>query len=286
VEEISSVEPVPLIRVYAVYPKDKSGNVWFHGLNRTITDNYIRQIIPIDTEKGLVMISYTDGTYADMWSNLSKLGNKVLIDHLHKAVKSVLGKTPPKPTFITSHYWSEGVHMWKPGFDMNQEYQKIQQPFSNERIYVVNEAFSKHQGWMEGSLDMCYDVLETINSGFKRGKPKKRGSKQKGKSKQKRTSKIYSIQEVLRHKNWIVLDIKRKLRIYDVTKWLQDHPGGKANLQKGIKATRHYVNPRKYPESPSHLFKQIEKHSSGKVVQNMLLKKNDNVKYIGLMKKV
>jgi hypothetical protein len=82
------------------------------------------------------------------------------------------------------------------------------------------------------------------------------------------------------------MDIKRKLRIYDVTKWLQDHPGGKANLQKGIKANRHYVNPRKYPESPIHLFKQIEKHSSGKVVQNMLLKKNDKVKYIGLMKKV
>jgi len=34
------------------------------------------------------------------------------------------------------------------------------------------------------------------------------------------------------------------------------------------------------------LFKQIGAHSSGKVIQNMLMKDNSKVKFMGLMKKV
>ena len=279
IESIHSVKSVPVIRIYAKYPKDKSGKEWFHNLPRTITDNYIRHIIPIDYESGLIMISYTDGSYADMWSNLSKSGDKVLIGHLHKEVKEVLGKELPKPEFITSYYWSGGVHMWKPGISVKEEYDKLIKPFPDENIYLVNEAWSKHQCWIEGSLDMCYDVLQLIDPIFKRGKPKKGGSS-------KRVSNVYTIQQVLKKRNWIVLDIKKQLRIYDVSKWLKDHPGGADNLRKGIKANKHYINKNKHPESPIQLFKQIGAHSSGKVIQKMLLKDNDKVKYIGIMKKV
>lgn len=281
VDEIHSVEPIPLIRVYAVYPKDKSGKVWFHNLPRTITNNYIRHIIPIDYEKGLIMISYTDGLYANMWQNLSKLGNKVLIEHLHKSVKEVLGKTPPKPTFITSYYWKAGVHMWKPGYDMNDIHKKMLQPFNKEKIYIANEAYSKHQSWIEGALDTCYDVLELISPDFERTLPKKGGNKPK------RKSKLYTLDEVLKKRNWIVMDIKGKLRIYDVGKWLKDHPGGSENLKKGIKANKHYKDPKKYTESPIQLFKQIGAHMSSKVIKKMLIDmKNPLVKYVGLMKKV
>tara|TARA_Y100000389_G_C17445954_1_gene511611 strand:+ start:40 stop:1623 length:1584 start_codon:yes stop_codon:yes gene_type:complete len=289
VSEVDAVKPIPLIRIYAKYPKDKNGKVWFHGLDRTITDNYIRHIIPIDYESGLIMISYTDGQYADMWSNLVKLGNTVLIDHLHKEIKEVLGKTPPKPEFITSYYWSAGVHMWKPGHNVNEVYEKMLQPFENEKIYVVNEAYSKHQCWMEGSLEASYDVLELLDSKFTRGKPKKKkvkGGSKESQNNKRQNNKIYTIQQVLKKRNWIVLDIKGKLRIYDVSKWLKDHPGGAANLKKGIKANKHYVNKDKYPDSPIKLFKEIGSHMSSRVIQKMLLKDNDKVKFIGILKKV
>jgi cytochrome b involved in lipid metabolism len=94
------------------------------------------------------------------------------------------------------------------------------------------------------------------------------------------------LKQVLKKRNWIVLDIKGKLRIYDVGKWLQDHPGGASNLRKGIKANKYYQNKDKYHESPIQLFKQIGAHMSGKVVQNMLVKENDKVKFIGVLKKV
>jgi len=280
IDEIHATKPIPVIRIYAKYPKGKDGKVWFRNLPRTITDNYIRHIIPIDYETGLIMISYTDNHYATMWSDLSKLGDKVLIDRLHTEVKELLGKIPPKPEFITSYYWSAGVHAWKPGYDINKIYDKLLKPFPKEDIYLVNESFSKHQCWIEGSLDACYDVLDLLDEKFTRGLPKEESKKIK------RKSKIYTIQQVLKKRNWIILDIKKKLRIYDVGRWLKDHPGGANNLRKGIKANKHYLNPKKYPDSPSKLFKSIESHSSGRVIQEMLLRDNDKVKYIGIMKKV
>lgn len=278
IQEIHAVTPVPLLRIYAKYPKDKSGKVWFHNLHRTITDSYIRHIIPIDYDNGLLMISYTDGKFADMWYNLSTLGNKVLVEHLHKEIKAVLGKEPPKPEFVTHHYWPAGVHMWKPGQNVKDVYRRLLKPWPDEKVYVVNEAYSLHQCWVEGSLDACYDVLDMIDRSFVRGKPKKTPVKS--------TYKVYTLEQVLEKRNWIVLDIRGKLRIYDVSKWLQDHPGGRDNLRKGIQANRHYQNKKKHPLSPIQLFKQVDHHSSGNVIQTMLMKDNDKVIFRGIMKKV
>ena len=50
----------------------------------------------------------------------------------------------------------------------------------------------------------------------------------------KQRNKVYTIDQVLKKRNWMVLDLKGKLRIYDVGKWLKDHPGGRDNLKKGI----------------------------------------------------
>ena len=54
-ELLSHVTPVPLLRIYAKYPLDKDNKVWFHKIKRTITDNYIRHVIPIDYEKGIII---------------------------------------------------------------------------------------------------------------------------------------------------------------------------------------------------------------------------------------
>lgn len=289
ITEVKDVTEIPLLRIYAKYPKDKSGKVWFHKLNRTITDNYIRHIIPIDPESGLIMISYTDGLYATMWSRIAKLGDKQLIKHLHKEINEVLKITPPKPEWITSYFWSAGVHMWKPGVIVDDAYERIIKPFPNENIYVINEAYSLHQCWVEGSLSMCYDVLQRLDRNFKHigGKAKRRNMKRNNTqdtTKPKRT-KLFTIKQVMKHKHWIVLDIKGQLRIYDVRLWLQDHPGGADNLKRGIEANKYYLDKDKYPESPIQLFKQIGRHATGKVIQNFLLKPNNKVSYVGKLKK-
>ena len=86
-------------------------------------------------------------------------------------------------------------------------------------------------------LDMCYDVLDKLNETFIREKPKKGGG-------EIRRNKVYTLDQVLKKRNWIVMDLKGKLRIYDVGKWLEGHPGGRDNLKRGIKANRYYKNPK------------------------------------------
>jgi protoporphyrinogen oxidase len=275
-KELDSVNPVPLLRIYAKYPMGSNKKVWFHNLKRTITDNYIRHIIPIDYEKGTIMISYIDGHYAEMWRDLTKLGNKELVKRLHKEIKELFGIRPPNPEFIEYYYWSEGCHMWKPGLNVEKVYKQILQPFPKEKIYIVNESFSKHQSWVEGCLDMSYDVLQMVDNGFK---PTVHGG-----AKRKQSVKKYTIKQVLKHSTWIVLDINKKKRIYDVSRWFKSHPGGRDNLKKGIKANKHYLYPKKYPESPIDLFKQIGAHKSGNVIQKILNNKIEFIVFKGYLK--
>ena len=51
---LNSVSPISLLRIYAKYP---TKNLWFKHIKRTITNNYIRQIIPIDYKNGLIILN-------------------------------------------------------------------------------------------------------------------------------------------------------------------------------------------------------------------------------------
>ena len=160
-EDVSfdSVKSINLLRIYAKYP---TKNLWFKGMKRTITDNYIRHIIPINEEAGLIMISYTDGIYAEMWDRYNQISENFLITMLHKEINSMFGIDPPKPEFLSTHYWENGIHLWKPGFDMDEEYDKMLKPYNDQEIYICGESFSKKQGWIEGTLETCHDVLKML----------------------------------------------------------------------------------------------------------------------------
>ena len=60
-----SVKQCPLLR--GLCENILKDNVWFKNINRTITDNYIRHIIPIDPNQ-LIMTSYTDGKLTEYWN--------------------------------------------------------------------------------------------------------------------------------------------------------------------------------------------------------------------------
>lgn len=272
---LNSVTPIPLLRIYMKYPLDNNNKPWFKNIKRTITDKYIRHIIPINYDEGTIMISYTDGDLARMWNDLVKLGNNILVKKVHEEIKRLFKIEPPKPLKIKCAYWNEGVHMWKAGVNIKEEYEKIIE--ISPKIFIATESYSMHQCWVEGCLDVCYDVLEKLDSNYKRDNPKKILDKK---------VKLYSIDEVLKQKNWIILELNDKKKIYDVKNWLSKHPGGKDNLMKGITANNHYKDSKKYPQSPTDLFSSIGAHKSGKVIQNMLKKENEFVVFVGLLKKI
>lgn len=273
---LNSVKPIKLIRIYAKYP---TNNLWFKNIKRTTTDNYLRHIIPIDYDNGIIMISYTDSMYAEMWKSYSSISDKFLIKALHKEIYNLFGIVPPKPEFISTHYWENGVHVWKTGYDMDELYPKILQPDIKQNIYIVGESFSKKQGWIEGAMDSVYDLLKIINiDGFKFVSDNNKKNLEGGKS--EKNNKKYTIEEVINNKKWIIIDHDGKKSIYNISKWIPNHPGGNIIVEKGVKANSYYKDPPESDISPIDLFNQ---YHSKKIMNKYLLTENPFVKHIGYL---
>lgn len=161
--DIKSVEAIPLMRIYAVYPRKNDGKVWFHDIPNVTTDNIIRQIIPINYEKGIVMISYSDSRYANMWSGFQSQGEDALADEVNKQLKRLFPyKRIPEPLMLKGYFWSAGCHYWLPGINSRDMAKKIRQLNETVPLYICGEAYSHHQAWIEGALDTALDVARLI----------------------------------------------------------------------------------------------------------------------------
>ena len=327
--QIDSVKPIPLLRIYAKYP---TKDLWFKNIKRTTTDNYIRQIIPIDYESGLIMISYTDGKNTEYWESYSSLGEEYLIKALHKEIKELFDIEPPEPEFISVHYWKDGFHLWKTGEESQKVSKEILKPFQKKEVYICGEAFSSKQGWIEGALDTCYQILsilppletyqkvkyEFMCEGLypikldkevkvddvdkskvdvvKVDKVKVDGGVDKEVKVEKNVKdtvdkvvkvekiepkdKKLTIEQVLEEDEWIILEVRGKRNVYDISNWIPKHPGGSAIL-RGIEANKHYQNPKLYPDSPTDLFKGNHSHEEADAWDKYVLKNNDLVILIG-----
>ena len=298
-EYLHCVKPIPLIRIYAKYPLDKTGKPWFHNLKRTITDNYIRHIIPISVENGIIMISYTDFYTAEMWNNWFQLGEKVLTEKLHAEIFKLFKIKPPKPEKYKVYYWRAGVHMWRTKYPMDETYKKILKPFKDKEIYLCNEAFSKHQCWIEGSLSMANDILGLLKS--KKPKTEKLSLKQIGgktaakkdkkdkKDKKNKDYKIFTIDQVLKKKNLIIFEHGDKKWVHKISaKWFNEHPGGGGRLKEGVEANSFYSMNSDNPSqtSPTQLFKGIPIHGSSSVFKKYIVKEEypQFLKRVGILK--
>jgi monoamine oxidase len=142
----------PLIRIYAVYPKT-NGKVWFAGMGKVVTDSPLRHVIPIHEEKGLIMISYTDGKDCDSWSKLEQkeLETKIAIE-----VEKVFGKVPA-PLYLKMHEWGSGCTYWKPG-----SYDPVKMGEVALQHNLCGESYSMNQTWIEGALESAEALLEKI----------------------------------------------------------------------------------------------------------------------------
>ena len=131
----------------------------------TSTNSFLRQIIPIDYNSGLIMISYTDNDditpfYKDKRSFLLK-SEGVLKKMIHDEIQLLFpNKKIPKPTYFKPHLWEIGVHHWKPKCDSVSVYRKIVNPIKD--IYIVGEAFSQKQAWMEGGLETVQSIMAKL----------------------------------------------------------------------------------------------------------------------------
>jgi lysine 2-monooxygenase len=52
-----------------------------------------------------------------------------------------------------------GWNFWAPGVDVRRVMQGIRRPFDGEDLFIVGEAYSGNQGWVEGALTTAEHVL-------------------------------------------------------------------------------------------------------------------------------
>ena len=141
-----------------MYAKFSAHDTWVRHIPKTTTNNDNRYIIPIDREKGLVMIAYTDSVFAKRW--VAKPQSQV-IPAIRENIYQTFGFRISEPTFFRAFYWETGTAFWKPKCDSRIVAEKMIEPFGNG-LFVCGENFSQTQGWMEGALETSIAVLQRI----------------------------------------------------------------------------------------------------------------------------
>ena len=131
-----------------------------------MTNAIVRQIIPIDPASGLIMISYTDGHDIDpFWRDKQKKilkKDSIIQNMISKCLKRLFPLIQiPEPTYFKTHLWTIGCHHWKPKCDSVKIGKEVQNPCKN--VYVIGEAFSQKQAWVEGALETAKQVVTKIN---------------------------------------------------------------------------------------------------------------------------
>jgi monoamine oxidase len=158
--DLKKIVCAPLCRIYS---KFKSGE-WFKDLPKFTTNNNLRMVIPINPEKGTIMISYTDNKFAEYWKKLYlKDGIKKVNEKIAEYMRETTSKEIPKPIDTNVYYWPCGVGYWGINADSHSISEKMIKPFEKETIYICGEHYSeKNQQWMEGALETSISVIKKI----------------------------------------------------------------------------------------------------------------------------
>lgn len=158
---------MPLLRIYAIFPVKKRVS-WFSGLNKIVTNSIIRYIIPIDSSRGIIMISYTDGNDASFWFKQKEAGKKLGNENVQDLVMTEIRKLFPErhipdPLFFKQHPWYDGCTYWLPGnYDVEEESNKSLHPMSETmpHLFMCGESFAVNQCWIESALDQADKLIQ------------------------------------------------------------------------------------------------------------------------------
>jgi hypothetical protein len=166
-EVLNHLTMTPLLRIYAIFPS-KGGVSWFSGLNKTVTNSQIRYIIPIDSTRGIIMISYTDGHDASWWikqgENAAEHGEENVKDLIMIEIRKLFpDRTIPNPIFFKQHPWHDGCTYWLPGsYNIEEESIKSLHPMPDKmpNLFMCGESFAVKQCWIESALDQADKLLD------------------------------------------------------------------------------------------------------------------------------
>jgi len=151
---LDTIHTRPLNRIYAKFPNESDGKVWFSNIPKICTNNVLRNIIPIDIKKGLIMITYSDGLYAEIWNSYKN--KKDLVENIMVNVRQLFNnKKISDPIWIEKYYWENATHWPGPYYRMYKN--------KAEKYRICGEVIQRSfNGWIEGALLSVENVFKTI----------------------------------------------------------------------------------------------------------------------------
>jgi len=153
----------PFLRLYAKFNKESAEIMKKYVTSYTIVPGPLQKIIPMDANKGVYMIAYSDNYYALIQKNYLENtpdNRDLYCDLLEESLGIPKGQL--KITAIKDYYWPIGTHYYEPlkgNFKTRNDFiYKAQHP--EKGMLVVGEVVSRDQGWTEGALESVKAVLD------------------------------------------------------------------------------------------------------------------------------
>jgi hypothetical protein len=150
----------PFLRVYAKFSKQSLPFLNKYVKDYTIVSRPLQKIIPMNSEKGVYMIAYSDNESA-LYLKKYLINNEANCDFFAKLVEKSIGIPFGQLNIIAikDFYWPVGTHYYEPlsGISREEFIFKAQHP--EPGLLVVGEVVSLHQGWTEGALESVNAVI-------------------------------------------------------------------------------------------------------------------------------
>jgi hypothetical protein len=148
--------------LYGKFPKASAEIMKQYVSGITIVPGPLKKIIPMDPEKGVYMIAYSDNEDAkvlkDRLKNTPK-NREFFCDLLEESL--AIPKGSLDLIAIKDYYWPIGTHYYEPlrgKFKNRKEFIKeAQNPMQG--MLIVGEMISMNQGWTEGALESVEAVV-------------------------------------------------------------------------------------------------------------------------------
>lgn len=157
------IEAQPFLRLYAKFSKSSVPIMKEFVKGYTIVPGPLQKIIPIDANKGIYMIAYSDNKNAEILKkhlNDTEDNRDMFASLLEKSLGIPVNTI--KINALKDFYWPVGTHYYKPldikmYCDRDEFIYRAQHPDPN--IIVVGEVVANNQGWTEGALESVKKAL-------------------------------------------------------------------------------------------------------------------------------
>ena len=158
------IEGQPFLRIYGKFTKQSIPILKEYVGRHILVTGHIQKMIAINQDTGVYMIVYNDNRHALALKSRTE-NTDANREYYCGLIERTLGIPENKRIHliaIRSFYWKVGTHYYKP---LQIEKYKTRDEFidtaqhPDEKILVVGEVVSKHQGWVEGALESVNQVI-------------------------------------------------------------------------------------------------------------------------------